>query len=118
MKEQSVQVHVEKPTTNIVVEEGYTINKNTVYLGVNEFLWTVVIMTGLFGAILKIMWGVLREQIKDSSTSDEAIYAKIDEEAERFKKGINRIDDRFEADRTEFKKDLQRIDDRVWDIKE
>lgn len=106
----------EKETTNYVQQEGYNITKGTNYISVPDFLWTITLLVGIFTGLLGVIWAVLRSQIKDSSTSDDDIYQKIDEEAERNKKSINRLDDRFETQRTEIKKDIQRVDNRVWDI--
>jgi hypothetical protein len=106
----------EKETTSYVIQEGYNITKGTTYISVPDFLWTITILVGIFTGLLGVIWAVLRSQIKESSTSDGDIYTKIDEEAERNKKSINRLDDRFEIQRTEIKKDIQIVDDRVWDI--
>jgi hypothetical protein len=86
-------------TTNIVAAEGYTISKGTLYIGVNEFLWVVVIMTGLFGSIMKVMWSSIQKQMEDSNESDKDIYNKLDE------------------DRKELKSDIGKLDTRLWELK-
>lgn len=88
-----------KEETNIVIEEGYNISKGTTYLGLNEFLWTVVLLVGVFSAILGIVWKSIQDQISKTSNGDKAIYDKI------------------EAIRLEIKDDIKELNNKIWEMK-